>query len=223
MKTRHLFLAVAFLAGAFLLTSCGTPITLTTWKDPANKTQISNVAVMPLFEKIEYMKPFEQSMVSVFNSKGLKAIGSLQFLNPTIKYEINDIKRRCDSLGVDAILVFIYKGMDKTENYVPPTTYYTGGYGGYGGYWGGGYWGGYAGGYYGGYYGGAVATTGGYWSTSVTLNLSAKLYVKGAQDALWTGEITITDPEHVDQVAYSLALNIYADWKKQNIVKFPVK
>jgi hypothetical protein len=223
MKMNRLILVVVIAASAFLLTSCGAPVTLTSWKNPENNAQISKVAVMPLFEKIEFMKPFEQSMVAVFTGKGLKAIGSLSFLNPTIKYPIDEIKHRCDSLGVDAILLFTYQGMDKTESYVPPTTYYTGGYGGYGGYWGGGYWGGYAGGYYGGYYGGGVATTGGYWTTSTTLNLTAKLYVKGSKDPLWTGELTVTDPEYVDAVATTMAQDIYADWLKDNLIKFAQK
>ena len=220
MKTNKILLAISFFAIAFLLTSCGAAVTLTTWKNPESKAQVSKVAVMPLFEKIEFMKPFEQSMVAVFNSKGLKSVGSLTFLNPSIKYPIDEIKHRCDSLGVDAILIFTYQGMDKTESYIPPTTYYTGGYGGYGGYWGGGYWGGYSGGYYGGYYGGGVTTTGGYWTSSTTIKLTSKLYVKGSKDALWTGEITVTDPEYVDQVAHTLAMNIYGDWQKQNLLKF---
>jgi hypothetical protein len=223
MKMNKLILAVLIAASAFLLSSCGAPVTLTSWKNPENKAQISKVAVMPLFEKIEFMKPFEQSMVAVFTGKGLKSVGSLSFLNPTIKYPIDEIKHRCDSLGVDAILIFTYQGMDKTESYVPPTTYYTGGYGGYGGYWGGGYWGGYAGGYYGGYYGGGVATTGGYWTSSTTLNLTAKLYVKGSKDALWTGELTVTDPEYVDAVATTMAQDIFADWQKYNLIKFAAK
>ncbi|MEI7981431.1 MAG: hypothetical protein WCI71_07235 [Bacteroidota bacterium] len=223
MKKNQIFLAITMIAGAFLLTSCGAPVTLTSWKNPEVTGQISKVAVMPLFEKIEFTKPFEVTMVAYFNSRGLKSIGSLDFLNPAIKYEINDIKHRCDSLGVDAILLFTYQGMDKTESYVPPTTYYTAGYGGYGGYWAGGYWGGYSGGYYGGYYGGTVATTGGYWTTSKTLNLSAKLYIKGSKDALWTGELTVTDPEYIDQVANTMAQYIYSDWQNQKLIKFTGK
>jgi len=219
----RIILAIFIAAGTFLLTSCGAPVTLTSWKNPANSTQISKVAIMPLFEKIEFMKPFEKSMVSYFNSRGLKTIGSLDFLNPTTKYPIDVIKHKCDSLGVDGILLFIYKGADKTESYVPPTTYYTGGYGGYGGYWGGGYWGGYAGGYYGGYYGGGVTTTGGYWTTSTTLHLTAKLYVKGSPEPSWTGELTVTDPEYIDQVAYTMAKDIYYDWQKQNVMKLQGK
>jgi len=157
------------------------------------------------------MKPFEQSMVSYFNNKGLKSIGSLEFLNPNTKYPINDIKRKCDSLGADAILLFVYEGTEKSENYVPPTTYYAGGYGGYGGYWGGGYWGG-------GYYGGTM-TTGGYWSTTSVVKLTAMLYVKGSKDALWTGSISVTDPRYIDQVATAIGQYIYTDWQKENILK----
>ncbi len=222
MKINRLFIGISFAALAFMMTSCGAAVTLTSWKNPDSKAQISKVAVMPIFEKVQFVKPFEQSMVAYFTSRGLKSVGSLSFLNPSVKYPIDEIKHRCDSLGVDAILLFTYQGMDKTESYVPPTTYYAGGYGGYGGYWGGGYWGGYAGGYYGGYYGTTV-TSGGYWTTSTTLNLTAKLYVKGSKDALWTGEITVTDPEYIDQVANTMAQYIYSDWQNQNLIKFAQK
>ena len=208
---KTLFCGLLLVGAVFFLTRCETPLTLTTIKNPEINAQVSKVAVMPLFEKLEYLKPFEQNVVSCFNSKGLKAIGSLEFLNPQKKYEINDIKRKCDSLGADAILLFIYEGTDKTESYIPPTTYYTGYYGGYGGYWGGGYWGG-------GYYG-ATMTTGGYWETNSVVNLTAKLYVKGSKDPLWTGYIKVTNPKYIDQAGHMVGGTIFADWKKENLVK----
>jgi hypothetical protein len=209
MKTSKSYLAFLAVISVFIITSCSSPITMTSWKNPANTTQISKVVVMPLFEKLEYLKPFEQSMSTYFNSKGLKSMGSLEIFNPNIKYPIDDIKRKCDSLGVDGILVFIYKGADKTESYVPQTTYYTGGYGGY---WGGGYWGG-------GYYGGGVTTTGGYWTSTTTINLTANLYVKGSKEPLYTSEIQVTDPQYIDQVAATIAGYIYGDWQKNNVMK----
>ena len=223
MKTGKIYLGFLAVITAFLATSCGSPVTLTSWKNPDNKSQISKVVVMPLFEKLEYMKPFEQSVDAYFEKQGLKSIGSLDFLNPSIKYPIDDIKRKCDSLGADAILVFKYKGTDKSESYVPQTTYATGGYGGY---WGGGYWGGgyYGGGYYGGgYYGGGTVSTGGYWTTTSVINLEASVYTKGSKDALWTGAITVTDPQYVDQAAVSIAQYIFADWQKYDILKPIVK
>jgi len=212
MKTYTIFAALLAVASAFLITSCSSPVDLTSWKNPDNQSQISKVAVMPLFDKLEYMKPFELSFDAYFQKKGLKSIGSLDFLNPSIKYPIDDIKKKCDSMGVDGVLVIIYKGTDKTQNYIPPTTYYTGGFGGY---WGGGYWGG---GYYGGYYGGIVST-GGYWTTTSVVNLSASLYTHGSKDAVWTGEITVTDPQYVDQSAFNVAQVIFDDWQKNGLLK----
>jgi len=220
MKTRKIYFSLLVVVTAFLITSCQSPVTLTSWKNPADNSQISKVVVMPLFDKLEYIKPFEQTMDAYFNSQGLKAIGSLDFLNPNVKYQLSDVKKKCDSLGADAILVFVYKGTDKSESYVPPTTYYDGGFGGYwgGGYWGGGYYGGY---YGGGFYGGGVVTTGGYWTTTSVVNLQASIYTKSTKDPLWTGDITITDPNYVDQAALTIAQDIYADWVNNNMLKFP--
>jgi len=216
MKTKNIYFGIVAVLAAFIISSCGSPVTLTSWKNPADNVQISKVVVMPLFDKLEYMKPFEQTLDAYFASQGLKAIGSLDFLNPNVKYSIEDIKKKCDSLGADAILVFVYKGTDKSENYVPPTTFYGGGYGGY---WGGGYWGG--GFYGGGFYGGNTVTTGGYWTTTSVVNLKASLYTKTSKDAVWTGDITVTDPNYVDQAANTIAQDIYADWQKNNMLKYP--
>ena len=210
-----LLYGLLFTGAIFLLYNCTSPLKITTWKNPEVNTQVSKVVVMPLFEKLDYLKPFEQSVVSYFNSKGLKSLGSLEFLNPEKKYEINDIKKKCDSLGADAILIFVYEGADKTESFVAPTAYYSGYYGGYGGYWAGGYWGG-------GYYG-AVATTGGYWETSSIFNLTAKLYVKGSKDPLWIGQISVTDPRNIDQAAYMVGGTVLADWKSEKLVRLWVE
>ena len=102
--------------------------------------------------------------------------------------------------------------MDKTANFVAPTTYYSGYYGGYGGYWAGGYWGG-------GFYG-ATVTTGGYWETTSVVNLTANLFVKGSKDPLWTGYLRVTDPRHIDEAGYMVAATIYSDWKKEKLIKY---
>jgi len=220
MKTKATLFGLMAILAVFMITSCGSPVTLTSWKNPAVNATISKVAVMPMFDKLEYMKPFEQSVDTYFNTQGLKAIGSLDFLNPNVKYSLDDIKKKCDSLGVDGILVIVYKGTDKSESYVPPTTYSTGGFGGYwgGGYWGGGYWGG---GFNDGFYGGSTVTTGGYWTTTSVVNLKASLYTKTSKDAAWTADITVTDPNYVDQSANTIAQDIYADWAKNGMLKFP--
>ena len=196
-------IAILFVA---LLWSCASPVTLTSWKNQKENTKISKVVVMAMFNKLEYIKPFEQAAASYFNSKGLKCVESLDILNPNVKYTAEQIRNKVDSIGADAVLVVKYKGTDKSETYIPPTYY-----GGFGGYWGGGY--------YGGYYGGVTATSG-YWSTSSKVNLAAYLYTSAIKEgAAWTGELTITDPKYVDQAATQIARNIYADWQKDNLIK----
>jgi hypothetical protein len=209
-KYQHLTLFPVVVVAALIAVSCASPVTLTSWKNPADNSQVTKVVVFPLFDKLEYTKPFEQAMAAYFESKGLKALGALDFLNPTIKYPMPDVIKKIDSMGANGVLVFKYTGTDKSQNYVPATYY--GGWGG--GYWGGGYWGG-------GYWGGGVAT-GGYWVTTSTLNLKASLYVKANKEAVWTGDITVTDPNYVDQAATTIAQDIYADWVKNNVVNTQV-
>jgi hypothetical protein len=53
------------------------------------------------------------------------------------------------------------------------------------------------------------------------VNLKASLYTKSSKDAIWTGDITVTDPNYVDQSATIIAQDIYADWLKYNLLKYP--
>ena len=186
-----------------LVISCTSPIALTSWKNPNDHQQISKVVVIPLFAKLEYVKPFEQSMCQYFNQQGLKSIGSLDFLNPSKSYTVEQVRLKIDSLGADAVLIFKYTGTDKEANYVPATYY-----GGYGSYWG---WGG-------GFYGGGIYS-GGYWSTTSTVNIKGVLYnVKNTDSAVWTADISVTDPQYVDQSAQQLAVKIYADWQNYGLL-----
>lgn len=216
MKKFYLVIRVmTILLIAMILYSCGSQVTLTSWKNPNDQVQVTKVVICPMFDKLEYTKPFEQAMVTYFESKGLKAIGMLDFLNPTIKYAMPDVLKKVDSLGANTILVFKYTGTDTSSSYVPPTytgfgdDYWGGSYWG-GGYWGGPYWGG-------GFYGGGVAT-GGYWVTTSTVNLNAILYTKNSKDAVWTADITVTDPNYIDQAATTIAQDIYSDWVKNTLV-----
>ncbi len=209
---KQLFLTVAIsVAFLFLLNSCSN-ITLTSWKNPKENAQVSRIVVWAMFNKLEFQKPMEQAMVSYFNSKGLKTTESLDFLRPDTKYELTQLEQKLDSLGVDGLLLITYKGTEKHENYVPPTTtvypdfyynyysYYNWGYP----YWGAGY---------------STVTTGGYWTTTSVVNLQANLYTNSNNGLLWTGSIQVTDPQYIDEVSYNLAKYIYADLQKNGLIK----
>lgn len=206
MKKQHfVFLIMAFI-GILANTSCISPVTLTSWKNKEDHSKISKVVIMGLFGKLEYTKPLEQSVAAYFNSQGLKSLEALDFLNPTRKYEEAEINAKLDSLGADAILVFTYKGTEIEKNYVPDSYY---GYWGRPWGWGYGPWGGYL-------------TSGGYWMTTRVVNLKASLYTtsaKRASGALWTSDITVTEPQYIDRAATNIAKQIYADWQKYQILK----
>ncbi|MEI6436771.1 MAG: hypothetical protein WCP32_18250 [Bacteroidota bacterium] len=216
MKKSMLVPGALLILVAFMFTSCGSSITLTSWTNPKEKEKIGNVVIWAMFDKLEYQKPVEQYATAYFNNKGFKAMESLKFISPGKKYQLNDLEKKFDSLGVDGILVISYKSTDKSESYVPQTTmvypdyyynyynYYNWGYPMYG-------------------YGANVVTSGGYWSTTSTINLHANLYANSNNDLIWTAEIAVTDPEYIDEVTTRVAAEMLADWQKNNLLKVPLK
>ena len=157
MKHINFSAGLLVMLAMMLFAACESPVNLTSWKNPDDHTRISKVVIIPQFSKLEYVKPFEYSMCGYFNEQGLKSIGSLDFLNPAKSYTVEQVKTKIDSLGADVVLIFKYTGTDKEASYVPATYY-----GGYGSYWG---WGG-------GFYGGGVCS-GGYWTSTSTVNVKA--------------------------------------------------
>jgi hypothetical protein len=197
-KTFSLLSALAVIA-VLVMNSCTTPVTLTSWQNPKDQTQIKKVVVLALFNKLNYMEPFESSVVTYFNNQGIKSIRSLDFLTPYQKYETADLQKKFDSLGADAVVIFTYKGTDVTQDYSPPTYYgfYSRGWG----------------------YGGVgVAGSPGYWTTTSTVNVRANLYLTTKEDLVWTGDLQVTDPSDINASATQIAQVIFADWVKKKIV-----
>ena len=216
MKKSMLVPAALLAFIAFLFTSCGSSVNMTSWTNPKEKEKIGNVVVWAMFDKLEYQKPFEQYSTAWLNNKGFKALESLNFLAPGKKYELTDLEKKFDSLGVDGILVVTYKGTDTQQTYVPPTTvaypdyyynyynYYNWGYPVYG-------------------YGANVVTTGGYWATSSVVNLHANLYANSNNDLIWTADIAVTDPQYIDEATGRIISQMYADWSQNGLLKMAVK
>jgi hypothetical protein len=176
-----------------LFVSCSTPIGLTSWKNPQSTAQIGKVVVLAMFDKLTYVQPFEEQLVSYFNSQNLKSIEALDFMEPFKQYTNDALNAKLDSVGADGLLLISYKGTDVSINT-------TGGfYGGYRGWYGG---------------GGQV------WTTS-TVNLRAKLYEVKNDVLLWSGDLTVTDPSDITSTSQQVAKAIFADFLKNNLLKNP--
>ena len=60
----------------------------------------------------------------------------------------------------------------------------------------------------------AVVSTPGYWTTTMTVHLTANLYDNANDELVYTSNIQVTDPDNIQQAAYEIAKKIYADWKR---------
>jgi len=217
MKRNYFSSAALGFVLILIIGGCTSPISLTSWVNPKEHQQVSTIAVWGMFDKLEYQKPFEQTISNFLNSKGLKSIEALSIIPPGKKYELAYLESKFDSAGADGILIVTYKGTDKQQNYVPPTTsVYPDFYYNYYNYYA---WG------YPAYYapGASVITTGGYWVTTSTVNITANLYANVDNALIWTADISIDDPSYIDQASYEIAGTIFADWVKNGLLKFPPK
>lgn len=180
----------------FLIMSSCTTVNLTSWKDPASTEQIRQVYILALFEKLEFIMPFENNTAAYFADKGLTSVKSIDHFPPTQPFSAEDLKAKVSALGVDALLVFAPKGVDKSVNYTPPT------YSGFYGY--------YRGGYY--------NVSPGYYSESKTYHIQANLYSVADEKLIWTGDLTTTDPGSLESAIYEIDREIYIDWVKNGLV-----
>ena len=194
---KKLVIAVLFtgLMSGFLLTSC-TSVNLTSWKDQSTNTQVNEVVIMALFDRMDVTKSIEENMCSYFTAKNLKCIKSLDFIPPNQQLTESELKEKLIGTGADAVLIFIPKQADKSVNYVPPT--YSG--------------------YYRGWYGGMYTVSPGYYSESTTYRVQANLYTKEDKGLIWSGDISTTDPSTIDAAAMQMASAVYKDWVKNGIV-----
>jgi len=214
MKKTSLFFSFMSIGITLFLTACS-PVTMTSWTNPQdNQIKIKTIVVWAMFEKLQYEQPFEDAIVSYLKGKGIKAIPALSILTPGVKYELPVLEKKFDSIGATSALIIAYKGTDKTQTYVPPTT--TTVYGAYPGYYGN---------YYGFYnyaypvWGANTVTTGGYWETSTTVSLVANLYGTSKETLIWTGDITYANPSSVSGAGFDVAKSIYTSWSNANFVK----
>ncbi len=202
MKKRIAQFSAFIILGAFIITACS-PVRMTTWVNPKEHLKTSKVVVLALFDKMDYVRSFEQTVASYLNSNGMVAVEANTLLNPVKQHSREEMKSKFDSIGADAVLLVTYTGTDKKESYVQtanpmyPDYYYN---------------------YYSFYTWGYPMVSTGYWTTTTVVNLRANLYHTSNADLLWSGTLKLTNPKDVESISQYIATAVLADWQKNMLI-----
>ena len=118
-----LLLTILFLL--FLSFSCVSTKATTSWVDPGyNGGPLKKIVVIGLFRNFSSRKTFETEVSKLINTKsGTKAISSLDFMPPDVKYEYKNMENQFNEMGIDGILILRTKSIDSKTNYVPGKSY----------------------------------------------------------------------------------------------------
>ena len=90
MKRTLLSAPVLALMLILLFSGCS-PVSMTSWVNPKEHEQVSKIAVWGMFDKLEFQKPFEQTVAKYLNDKGIKAIEALSIIAPNKKYHLAEL------------------------------------------------------------------------------------------------------------------------------------
>ncbi len=186
-------MSISGLALILLVSSCSTPISITSWKNPDAHATVSKIVVLGVFDKMNIIDPIETQCTAYFNGKNLPSVKALDVMNPFKQYTKEDMQRKLDSLGCDGLLLVAYKSTDVNVTTSP------GFYGGYRGYWGG----------------------GSNVYVDKTYNLRAMLYSTKGEALLWSGDMAVSDPDNITSAAQQLAQVVFNDWVAKQLLKNP--
>lgn len=193
MKTFRFSFGLCMAAATLAFVACTTTVNLSSWKNPEAKGTVSKLLVMAVFDKMNVIDPIETQCVNYFGSRNLPSIRALDVMNPFRQYTQDELRKKLDSLGADGFLLITYKSTDVNLGYQQ------GFYGGYRGYWGG----------------------GGNYYIDKTYNLRAMLYTVQTDALVWSGDLSIPDPNDVTSAAQQLAQTIFNDWVAKQLLKNP--
>lgn len=219
MKTRLTSIALTIAAVA-VLASCSSTRIISSWKGnvPANTTD--KVLVFSLIGKnandIDFQDNFEDEVVVRLKNAGVEAYSAYDTFGPSAlkKMDKNELAAKINKGGYTGVLLLSFLNKDQEENYTPPTTtvyavptgpavynpwfypYYN---------------------CYNCYY--DQVTTPGYWTTTTTYILEARLYnAQDENDAVYIGKTSTTNPEDAVQAAKDFASTIVTDMQDKGVI-----
>lgn len=205
MKRRPTLFAV--LALALAASSCGTSSSLTQrWSDesytgrPGQKMMV--IALTPAERN---MLIWEGAFSSALQKSGVTPIAGSRFIPHGQKVEEAALKQTIRESGADLVAVTRLLAVDKEQEYVPGTSYYTPAPGYYGMY-----------GYYHSSY--AFVRSPGYIQENTIVKLETNVYDVDTEKLVWSGVSETVNPETAQDVANSVAFMLVDDMRKSKVI-----
>lgn len=106
------FLYITLPCFAFLLSSCSTSTSITSWKENSGaENKFGKVLVMVLIKDLEYKSALETAMVASLQKNGVNSVKSLDVMSPLVKYSKDDLDTLLHKNNFDGLLTVNYEGM----------------------------------------------------------------------------------------------------------------
>jgi hypothetical protein len=199
---------LAVLALSLAASSCGTSSTLTQrWSDETYTGQPGQkMMVIALTPAERNMLIWEGAFSSALQSSGVTPIAGSKFIPHGTKVEEAALKQTIRESGANLVAVTRVLAVDKEQEYVPGSSYYTPAPGYYGMY-----------GYYHSSY--AFVSSPGYIQENTIVKLETNVYDVGTEKLVWSGVSETLNPETAQDVANSVAMMLVDDMRKSKVIR----
>lgn len=190
------------------LTACNKGATTTvplSWKNPTYQGDpFEKLFVIGVGENDATRRLFEDTFASAIAAEGATAQASWGALPKTDRLTEEEIRSAIEGGDFDAVLVTRLLRVDRTEEYVPPSSYVvpTTHYGYYG--------------YYGTSY--SVVQEPAYYETNTTYRLETNLYSAATGDLVWSGQSATLNPSSLDDVIGSMTTAVAKKLKSEKLL-----
>lgn len=206
---RSLRTLLALSLAASLLVAChksATTIPLS-WRNPTADTMtFQKLFVIGVGPDDGARRLFEDTFAKSLAAQGTAAQASWGSLPQSEQLTEEEIRSAIEGGGFDGVIVTRLLGVNKSEEYVPPSTYSVpSAYHGYGYY-----------GYYGSSY--SVVHEPGYFKTNTTFRLETNLYSVATGDLVWSGQSETLNPESVTDVVDSMTEAVAKKLKSEKLI-----
>jgi len=202
------FCHVTALLLVLLAAGCATPTQLAgVWSDPAYVGQpAQKVLIVALAQNERNGKIWESAFAHQLQSAGAQPIASSTAIPMGSMTDSTSFRAAVMGSGADLLAVTRLVAVDKEQEYVPGSTYYTPAPSYYGYY-----------GYYSGAY--SAMSTPGYMQTNTIVKLETNLYDLKMEKLVWSAATSTINPETAQDAAESVTQTLIHDLVTKGIIK----